>query len=74
MVNEGKSRNQAGAKFGSGVCEPKQAHSVQSASAEALALIEEQQRKAANEARGFDPYNTSGSFDRKKNWSRVGKR
>ena len=24
--------------------------------------------------RGFDPYNTSGSFDRKKNWTRVGKR
>ncbi|HME41424.1 MAG TPA: hypothetical protein VKG63_20895 [Steroidobacteraceae bacterium] len=30
--------------------------------------------KAANENRGFDPYNTSGSFDRKKNWTRVGKR
>jgi hypothetical protein len=30
--------------------------------------------KAANENRGFDPYNTSGSFDRKKNWARVGKR
>jgi len=24
--------------------------------------------------RGSDPYNTSGSFDRTKNWSRVGKR
>ncbi len=24
--------------------------------------------------RGFDPYNTSGSFDRKKHWARVGKR
>lgn len=23
---------------------------------------------------GFDPYNSSGSFDRKKNWERVGKR
>jgi hypothetical protein len=30
--------------------------------------------KAANENRGFDPYNTSGSFDRKQNWARVGKR
>ena len=29
---------------------------------------------AANEARGSDPYNTSGSFDRKKHWERVGKR
>jgi hypothetical protein len=31
-------------------------------------------QKAAKEVRGFDPYNTSGSFDRKKNWTRVGKR
>jgi hypothetical protein len=23
---------------------------------------------------GFDPYNTSGSFDRRKHWERVGKR
>ena len=23
---------------------------------------------------GFDPYNSSGSFDRRKNWARVGKR
>jgi hypothetical protein len=31
-------------------------------------------RKQGNEQRGSDPYNTSGSFDRKKNWARVGKR
>ncbi len=31
-------------------------------------------RKQGNDARGSDPYNTSGSFDRKKNWARVGKR
>jgi hypothetical protein len=30
--------------------------------------------KAAKDHRGVDPYNTSGSFDRKKNWLRVGKR
>ena len=30
--------------------------------------------KAANEQRGFDPYNTTGSFDLKKNWARVGRR
>jgi len=30
--------------------------------------------KAAKDDRGSDPYNTSGSFDRKKNWARVGKR
>lgn len=23
---------------------------------------------------GFDPYNTSGSFDRRKHWERVGRR
>jgi hypothetical protein len=23
---------------------------------------------------GFDPYNTSGSFDRRKHWERIGKR
>jgi hypothetical protein len=30
--------------------------------------------KVTDESRGSDPYNSSGSFDRKKNWSRVGKR
>jgi hypothetical protein len=31
-------------------------------------------RKTATDQRGSDPYNTSGSFDRKKHWARVGKR
>lgn len=31
-------------------------------------------RKTASAVRSSDPYNTSGSFDRKKNWARVGKR
>lgn len=30
--------------------------------------------KASVEVQGSDPYNTSGGFDRKKNWTRVGKR
>jgi hypothetical protein len=30
--------------------------------------------KPAKEKLGCDPYNTSGSFDRKNNWARVGKR
>jgi hypothetical protein len=37
------------------------------------ALIETN-HKTSNAQRGSDPYNTSGSFDRKKNWARVGKR
>jgi hypothetical protein len=41
--------------------------------AEALSL-DPMPRTSADEQRGFDPYNTSGSFDRKKNWARVGKR
>jgi hypothetical protein len=30
--------------------------------------------KPVREQRSSDPYNTSGSFDRTKNWARVGKR
>ena len=29
---------------------------------------------ASEQDLGSDPYNTSGGFDRKKNWTRVGKR
>ncbi len=71
MANEGKSQD---AKFNPGMRQAKQAQSTRGASANPLALDGEQQRKAANEARGFDPYNTSGSFDRRKHWVRVGKR
>jgi hypothetical protein len=31
-------------------------------------------RRAETASRSSDPYNTSGSFDRTKNWSKVGKR
>ncbi len=71
MANEGKSQD---TKFNPGVREPKEAQPMRGASAKPLALDEEEQRAAANEARGFDPYNTSGSFDRRKHWTRVGKR
>jgi hypothetical protein len=33
-----------------------------------------QPRRTETESRSSDPYNTSGSFDRTKNWARVGKR
>jgi hypothetical protein len=32
------------------------------------------QAKAVRDGGGNDPYNTSGSFDRTKNWARIGKR
>jgi hypothetical protein len=31
-------------------------------------------RKPSYKEQGADPYNSSGSFDRTKNWTRVGKR
>ncbi|HEX3949629.1 MAG TPA: hypothetical protein VHW95_07250 [Steroidobacteraceae bacterium] len=31
-------------------------------------------KKPSYKEQGSDPYNTSGSFDRTKNWARVGKR
>jgi hypothetical protein len=31
-------------------------------------------KKVSYKEQGSDPYNTSGSFDRKKNWTRVGRR
>jgi hypothetical protein len=37
-------------------------------------VAEPQTVEIVHEDRGVDPYNTSGSFDRNKNWSRVGKR
>jgi hypothetical protein len=36
--------------------------------------LREARRKSANDQHGSDPYNTSGSFDRTKNWARIGKR
>jgi len=55
-------------KFSFGVQELRQARAAQTLT------LESAPAKAANEAKGFDPYNTSGSFDRKKHWARVGKR
>jgi hypothetical protein len=36
--------------------------------------LDAQALKPLKPERNSDPYNTSGSFDRTKNWSRVGKR
>jgi hypothetical protein len=71
MANEGKSQD---AKINPGMREAKQARSAPGASAKLLGVAGQQQPRVANEAHGFDPYNTSGSFDRRKHWVRVGKR
>ena len=60
-------------KFSLGTRELREARRAQT-----LALADAQPaRKSAPSgasAAGFDPYNTSGSFDRRKHWERVGKR
>jgi len=43
--------------------------------AEALAVKQSSSKpKTADAGGGFDPYNSSGSFDRRKHWERVPKR
>lgn len=46
----------------------------QAAAADPLSLKVVERAKAGTPKQGFDPYNTSGSFDRKQHWARVGKR
>jgi hypothetical protein len=36
--------------------------------------LDNRKMKVVNDDRGSDPYNTSGTFDRTKNWTRVGRR
>jgi len=69
MASDHKTRNDPDADFSFGVRELRQAKLAQK-----LSAVDQAPLKAVNQNRGFDPYNTSGSFDRKKNWARVGKR
>lgn len=69
MASDHNTRNDPEADFSFGVRELRQANLAQK-----LSVVDQTPRKAANQNRGFDPYNTSGSFDRKKNWARIGKR
>ena len=68
MTSDDKAGGKPDANFSFGVRELRQTAEVRELSVHTAPL------KAANENRGFDPYNTSGSFDRKKNWMRIGKR
>ncbi|HMI76166.1 MAG TPA: hypothetical protein VK495_15795 [Steroidobacteraceae bacterium] len=45
----------------------------QAKAAQALAL-DPGPKKVSYKEQGSDPYNSSGSFDRKKHWAKVGKR
>ena len=68
MASEDKTRGEPESNFSFAVRDLQQVDVAQTLKADPAPT------KAANENRGFDPYNTSGSFDRKKNWTRVGKR
>jgi len=68
MASDFKTRGDGDSDFSFGVRELRQAKA-----APTLALEPGPKKPGINE-QGFDPYNTSGSFDRKKNWTRVGKR
>jgi len=68
MASDDKTRSNLESAFSFGVRELRSATMARKLDLDAAPA------KAANENRGSDPYNTSGSFDRKKNWSRVGKR
>jgi hypothetical protein len=68
MMSDRKTGNDPDSTFSFGVREMRQTNVAHKLSVQDAPL------KAANEKRGFDPYNTSGSFDRTKNWTRVGKR
>jgi hypothetical protein len=68
MASDDKTWNDPESDFSFGVRELQRATITAALSVDAAPL------KAANDKRGFDPYNTSGSFDRTKNWTRVGKR
>ena len=61
-------------KFSFGVRELREATAAATAATAKPLTLDEGTAKKVDKNLGFDPYNTSGSFDRKKNWARVGKR
>jgi hypothetical protein len=69
MASSDKTGRDEDANFSFGVRELRQVRESQPLALDAGDLKVQSEDKA-----GFDPYNTSGSFDRKKNWLRVGKR
>jgi hypothetical protein len=73
MAGNEESENGRESKFSFGVRELEQAEAKQRFRARGLTLADAP-GKSAKDSRGFDPYNTSGGFDRKKNWQRVGRR
>ena len=68
MANDDRNSSNGDSNFSFAVRELRQAKSART-----LAL-DPGPKKPSYKEQGSDPYNTSGSFDRTKNWTRVGKR
>ena len=68
MTSNGKAGSDPESTFSFGVRELRQANVVREL------RVDDAPIKPAHEKCGVDPYNTTGSFDRTKNWMRVGKR
>ena len=68
MASDDRNSSNDDSNFTFAVRELRQAKTVRT-----LALDPEPKKPSYKEL-GSDPYNTSGSFDRTKNWTRVGKR
>jgi hypothetical protein len=73
MTDHDRTRNEPESAFSFAVSELRRAKRTREAAADVFG-VDAASLKVVNEKRGFDPYNTSGSFDRKNNWSRIGKR
>jgi hypothetical protein len=73
MASDHNSRDDADAGFSLGARESHQPGAAQGSMPSQVQSVNGRV-KSARESRGNDPYNTSGSFDRTRNWARVGKR
>jgi hypothetical protein len=79
MASDQNSNKEWNSTFGAGGRERRQANDAANdaatlaAHAAAMSLNVDSS-KTSNVDHGSDPYNTSGGFDRKKHWTRVGKR
>jgi hypothetical protein len=69
MANDDDKPEAKGAGFSFGVGELRQTERARE-----LALTESPRKPKRDDGSGCDPYNTSGSFDRRNNWTRVRKR
>jgi hypothetical protein len=68
MASDYKTPGDSDSSFSFGVRELRQARAAQNLAVDPIP------KKPSYKEQGSDPYNTSGSFDRTKNWTRVGKR